>query len=260
MGKDVEQGQPTVEHVYRCLTGCGYSKETFQLWDQHEMWTQTLEKLVWHDINLWIFSPVSSRKACVNSDQMDKLLANNLTVDIWSTSRVNISHWDMLTTQSQNYFIVFSKNTSFGGYHLKKKQISSFVSSSAYLLTRSCGEQKRKCSDFGLDSKQCFTATVGERSALTEHRRNVYLLQFGSRVTCRKRDTFLFLWLLRSQTHMLRLLHVFVHCCSDMRITVLHCCNSMFLFHLLCRQPRYRCLKRFQINYLYYSNSKYLRV
>lgn len=41
-GKDVGQGQPTVEYVYRHLTIYGYSAATFQLRDPHEIGAQTV--------------------------------------------------------------------------------------------------------------------------------------------------------------------------------------------------------------------------
>lgn len=50
------------------------------------------------------------------------------------------------------------------------------------IIYQYCWRQKEKYSVFGFNYELCFTATVGDGSALTQQKRNVYLLQFWSRV------------------------------------------------------------------------------
>lgn len=67
-GKHFRHRQPRVEYVYRHLTMYGYSTATFQLWDPHETWAQTMVESMWHKMSLCIISPVSRDEAYSQTD------------------------------------------------------------------------------------------------------------------------------------------------------------------------------------------------
>lgn len=178
----------------------GYSTAAFS----SEIHTKQEHKL-WHKMSLrlirasiyWLQtddSVTNCREMClvlINANHsLHSGIANILF--LYATMLCFIISWPTLTLAAPHHTMFDSKTAA------RNVRRHGSIISDLVIQLETKGE---KCSGFGFNYSLCFTATVGERSALTQQWRNVYLLQFRSWVACRNYDTFLSHWLSHSQRH-----------------------------------------------------------